>query len=330
MAASTSTSTSFKQTTQGTKSLTKSFKRQAQLLQAQANAREQGRQNLQFQLDNAKKRNKDTRRSVIKDLLAGDRTARLGYDRAEEDSTANLGITAASSRLNRAREGSNALAELSNNQGGLTDKIKAMAASVRNMKTNIEGGVSDYANAITSVNNSLGDMNTSTQTNINNALREQNTQDAQAFAEWSAGQQQAYADIVDLQGQKAAAHETMADTLAKHISKSKSTGTTDVVSNQTDSLQQTKQSRKQIKNVKRDIGASTDAANRLAAQMGQTFTDPIMTIDQMNAEEADPSMRYTAAAMKQNKSNLDELANAGTLRKVKDAEGSKLRKKLVA
>jgi hypothetical protein len=41
-------------------------------------------------------------------------------------------------------------------------------------------------------------------------------------------------------------------------------------------------------------------------------------------------MRYTAAAMKQNKSNLDELANAGTLRKVKDAEGSKLRKKLVA
>jgi hypothetical protein len=49
-----------------------------------------------------------------------------------------------------------------------------------------------------------------------------------------------------------------------------------------------------------------------------------MTIDRMNA--TDPARAFRAAEMKANKSNLDELANAGTLRKLAGPEGSKLRK----
>jgi hypothetical protein len=267
----------------------------------------------------------------------------LGYDRSEEDATGNLGETTASSILNRAREAGNAMSEVSNLQGGETDRIKAMAASIRAMRSNIVGGVNDYASAITSINNSLGDLNTSNRTNINNALREQNIQDAQAFSEDLAGQQQAFADKVDLYGQKGAAHEQIADTLATKISKissqessstsssgtSSSTSTTGS-SSQFDDIKQNKRSRKAVKLAKQSFGLAGAEAYKLADAMGQTFNTPITTIDQMNAEETDPYMKYADAAMKENRSNLDELSNSGTLRKMKAPEGSKLRKKLVA
>jgi hypothetical protein len=338
-----STKSSYTSKTRGSKNLIKPQKRQAQLLGVQIDAREKGRLNLKNQLDNAFARNKANRRSVVADLLAGQRTAMLGYDRSEEDATGNLGETTASSILNRAREAGNAMSEVSNLQGGETDRIKAMAASIRAMRSNIVGGVNDYASAITSINNSLGDLNTSNRTNINNALREQNIQDAQAFSEDLAGQQQAFADKVDLYGQKGAAHEQIADTLATKISKissqesssTSSSGTssstsTSGSSSQFDDIKQNKRSRKAVKLAKQSFGLAGAEAYKLADAMGQTFNTPITTIDQMNAEETDPYMKYTDAAMKENKSNLDELSNSGTLRKMKAPEGSKLRKKLVA
>lgn len=319
--------TKYKQTIKGNKDAAAAFQRQADLLAKQIRARNQGRKNLTGQYKNARTRNRATRRSVVKDLLGGFRTAQEGYDRAEEDATANLGTTTASSRLNRAREGSNAMAEIANMGGGITDKIKAMGASLRALNSNLQGGASDYQNAVTNINNSLGDLNTNTETNINNELRQENVNNAQAFAEWSAGNQQAYADLVDLYGQQGATYESMAEALADKKSKTKSSGTKSVKSTQEDYLDHNDESRAAIRNVLGANAGSANAANQLAAWMGRTFTDQIKTIDQMNAESGDDFVR---AAMKENQSNLDEVGNGGSLRKLADAEGSKLRKTVQA
>lgn len=326
------TSTSSKQTIKGSKEQAATFQRQAELLAKQIAARKRSQYELGKQRDNAFKRNKDTRRGVAKDLLSGFRTSQAGYDRSEKDNESNLGTVAASSRLNRAREGGNAMAELSNLQAGETDRIKGMAASIRGLKSNLDAGVSDYANAITGINNSLGDLNTSTATNLNNALREENTNDAAAFAEWSAGRQQAYADLVDLYGQKGAMHEQAADALADKVSKVKgksNTLGTKSTTKQEDDIKYGKKGKKEIELAKGAFASSAWEANKLADQMGRTFKTTTRTIDQMNASETDPNMRYAAAAMKQNQSNLDDLSNAGTLRKLAGPEGSKLRKKLL-
>lgn len=322
--------TKYKQTIEGNKDAAAAFQRQADLLAAQIRAREAGRKNLVSQYRNARTRNATTRRSVVKDLLTGFRTAEEGYGRAETDATSNLGTTTASSRLNRAREGSSAMAELSNMQAGETDRIKGMAASLRNMQANLQGGANDYGSAITSINNSLGDLNASTQTNINNELRQENVNNAQAFSEFSAGNQQAYADLVDLYGQRGAAYESMADALVDKISETKSSGTKNVKVTQEDEYDTNPESRAAVRGAEANFASSGQAAQNLAAWMGRTFTDQIKTIDQMNAESNDPNMRFQAAAMKANQSNLDELANAGTLRKLAAPEGSKLRKKEVA
>ena len=325
--------TSSKTKVKGSKEAAAAFQRQAKLLHDQAAARKRSLGELGKQLDNAKSRNKDTRRSTIADLLGGFRTSSEGYDRSEKDNEGNLGITAASSRLNRAREGANAMAEVANLGGGLTDRIKAMAASIRNMKGNLDGGANDYASAITQINNSLGDLNTSTTTNINNALREENANDASAFAEWSAGQQQGYADLVDLYGQLGAAHEQAADALADKKSSVKgktNTKGTKSSTTQTDDIKYGKKGKKELGYAKKAFGYSAANANKLADQMGAIFTDKAKTIDEMNAEEADPMMHFARAQLKKNQSNLGDLSNAGTLRKLSDAEGSTLRKKLIA
>lgn len=322
--------TTYKQTIKGNKDSSKSHERQANLLGRLVKAREEGRLNLDAQLANARTRNDNTRRSTVKDLLNQFESSKTGYDRAETDSESNLGEVASSSRLNRAREGMSATAEVSNMGGGITDRIKAMGPSIRNMKANMDGGANDYASAITGINNSLGDLNTGVTTNINNSLREQNQQNASAFGEYQSGQQQAYADIVDLYGQQGSAYEQMADALKDKTSVSKSKGTKNIKSTQTDSVKYGKSAKGALTKAQSSFDKSGDAAYKLADAMGATFTEEAQTIDQMNAGELDPSMRFTAAAMKQNKSNLDELANGGTLRKIADAQGSSLRKKAVA
>lgn len=320
--------TKYKQTIKGNKDAAAAFQRQADLLAKQIKARNQGRKNLTKQYSNARLSNRNTRVQVVKDLLAGFRTAQEGYDRSEKDAAGNLGTVTSSSRLNRAREGSNAMAEIANMGGGITDKIKAMGASLRGLNANLQGGANDYGNAITSINNSLGDLNTGTQTNINNELRQERTNNAQAFAELSAGNQQAYADLVDLYGQQGATYESMAEALADKKSNTKSSGTKSVKSTQEDELDHNDESRAAIKQVLGANAGSANAANQLAAWMGRTFTEQALTIDQMNAQAGNPANRFTAAAMKENQSNLDELGNGGSLRKLADAEGSKLRKRV--
>lgn len=322
--------TSYKQTIKGSKDKASSHKRQAELLDDLIKARNKGRKNLDKQLKNANARNADNRRSVVKDLLGGFKTAREGYDRSEVDNNANLSTVTEGSRLNRAREGTSAMAELSNMQAGETDRIKGMAASIRGLKANLDGGVGDYASAITGINNSLGDLNASVKTNINNALREENQQDAAAYGEYTAGQQQAYADMVDLYGQKGSAYEQMADAMKDTTSVSKSSGTKNITSTQTDTARYGTGAKGVLRQAERANDRSADMANKLAGAMGKTFTEKTMTIDQMNARETDPAMRFAAAEMKKNRSNLDDLANAGTLRKLAGPEGSKLRKKEVA
>jgi len=322
--------TKYKQTIKGSKDAAKTFQRQAELLRQQIKARQRSRTGLVNQYRNARLRNDSLRKSRVTDVLGGFNTALEGYNRSEKDATANLGATVGESRLNRAREGTSAMAELSNMQAGETDRIKGMAASIRALKINVDQGVSDYANAVTSINNSLGDLNTSTRTNINNELREQNSNNAQAFAELSAGQQQAYADLVDLYGQMGSAHEEAAMALADKKSSTTSSGTTSIKSTQKDSIKQNKRSRREIDLAKQSFKGSAQNANYLADQMGKTFTDQIQTIEQMNAKEANPLKRFNAAAMKQNQSNLDELENRATLKKLAAPEGSKLRKKVLA
>lgn len=320
--------TKYKQTIKGSKEAAASFQRQAALLQAQIAAREAGRQNLIKQYTNARSRNAETRRLEVKDLVEGFRTAEEGYERSEGDAEAALGEVTSSSRLNRVREGMSAMAEVANMQGGLTDRIKAMAASIRGMKANLDGGANDYGQAMTSINNSLGDLNTSTRTNVNNSLRQQNQSDAQAFAEYSAGHQQAYADLVDLYGQQGAAREEAALALADKKSESKSSGTKSVKSTQYDKIDHNDASRAELALVGQSYAGSAAAARSLAAWQGATFTGKALTIDQMNASLGSSEDRFEEAAMKENQSNLGQLANAGTLQKLTDAEGSKLRKKV--
>lgn len=322
--------TSYKQTIKGSKSAAASYARQAKMLKGLIAARTKGRQNLTKQYDNARLRNENTRKSTVKDLLSGFSSAQEGYARSGKDAESTLGIAADSSRLNRAREGASAMAELSSMQAGETDRIKGMSASIRGMKANQDGGLNDYASAMTNINNSLGDLNSSVSTNISNALREQNTNDASAFGEYSAGRQQAYADLVDLYGQQGSAFEQMADAYSTKKSNTKSTGTKHIKTTQTDRTVATGLSKKAVKDAKKAFGNSELSADRLARVMGQKFTDPIMTIDNMNAAETDPTMRFNAAAMRENRSNADELSNAGTLRKLAGPEGSRLRKKDVA
>lgn len=327
------TSTSSKTTIKGSKETAATFQRQAELLRKQIEARNRSRYELKKQFQNAVVRNKDTRRGAVADLLKSFRTAQEGYNRSEKDAEGNLGITTASSRLNRAREGANAMAELSGMQAGETDRIKGMAASIRSMKSNLDNGANDYASAITGINNSLGDLNSSTSTNINNALREENTNNASAFAEFSAGQQQAFADLVDLFGQMGAAHEQAADALATKTSSVKgktNTLGTKSKSTQSDKIKYGSKGQKEIDAAKASFGSSAKAANELADQMGKTFGFKTLRIDQMNSLETDPNMRYNAAAMKENQSNLDDLSNAGTLRKLAGPQGSTLRKRTLA
>lgn len=318
--------TKYKQKIKGSKDAAAPHLRLAAMLQEQARAKEAARRNLKKQYINARSRNRVSRRRTVSDLVRGFSSAREGYDQAESDATANLGTVTNSSRLNRARENASAMAEIANMGGGLTDRIKAMAPAVRNLKANLDGGVNDYANAITGLNNSLRDLNSSTETNINNALTQENVSNAQAFAEWSAGNQQSYADMVDLFGQRGAALEEAAMALADKKSSSKSSGTKSVKSTQEDEIDHNDASRAQIRGVEQAQRQAVLAARNLAAWQGQTFKDQYVTIDQMNAETANPGLQFTRAAMKENQSNLDELANAGTLKKLADAEGSKLRK----
>lgn len=322
--------TSYKQTIKGNKDAAASHKRQAALLAKLIAARKKGLGNLDAQLANARQRNANTRRSTVKDLLGQFESSKEGYDRSTTDAESNVGEVAGSSRLNRAREGTSAMAELSNMQAGETDRIKGMSASIRGLKANLDGGANDYAAAVTNINNSLGDLNTGVTTNINNSLREQNQQDASAFAEHTAGLQQGYADLVDLYGQHGSAWEQAADAQTNKKSVMKSKGTKNVTATQTENWDTTKGSRSAVKHAKSSFDKSAGAANLLADAMGRTFTEEALTIDEMNAQEADPTMRFTAAEMKQNRSNLDELENAGTLRKLAGPEGSKLRKKVVA
>lgn len=195
--------TTYKQTIRGNKATAASHQRAADLLGKQAAHRRRGMLGLQKQYKNALSQITATRKSVVRDLVAGQKTALEGLDRSESDAKSNLGEVGSSSRLNRAREGASAMAELSNLQAGETDRIKGMAASIRNMKVNLDGGASDYANAITSINNSIGELNTNTTTNINNALRDQHSNTSQAFGEYLTGKQQGYSDLVDLYGQQA-------------------------------------------------------------------------------------------------------------------------------
>lgn len=315
--------TTYNQTVRGNRRNAKTFERQAALLDRQIKARREGRRNLRGQYDNALLRNEATRKSVVDDLLNGFKTAIAGYDRSTVDAESNLGTTASDSVLNRAREGASAMSELSSMQAGETDRIKAMGASLRNMRANLQGGTSDYANALTGINNSLGDLNSSVTANINNALREQNTNDAAAFTEFSAGRQQAYADLVDLYGEQGAMYEQAADAYADKNSKTKSRGTKNITVTQTDTTRYGKRGREAIDAAELAFDKSGDAADRLAELQGATFTDGIMTIDQMNAEGG---QTFTPAILKQNRSNLSDLANAGTLRKLASAEGSSLRK----
>ena len=322
--------TSYKQTIHGSKAEAASHQRQADLLGKLIKARNKGRKNLSKQLSNARVRNRDTRKGAVKDLLGQFASSKLGYDRSETDNDSNLDTSTGAAKLNRAREGTNALSELSNLQAGETDRIKGMSASIRGLKANLDSGVNDYATAITGINNSLGDLNTNITTNINNTLREQNQQDASAFGEFQAGQQQAYADLVDLYGQQGSAYEQAADALATKTSKSNSSGTKHIKSSQHDSTSYGKGGKKMIKGAKGSFKNSAKMANDLAGVMGKTFTEKTLTIDQMNAQESDPNGRFYAAEMKDNRSTPDELANAGTLRKMAAPEGSKLRKKDVA
>jgi uncharacterized phage infection (PIP) family protein YhgE len=162
--------TTYNQTIKGHPAAAATHKRQANLLGRLITARKQGQTNLAGQYTNARARNLATRKSVVGDLLAGFNTAKEGYERSNTDAEANLGATTSASALNRAREGSNAMSELSNMQAGETDRIKGMSASIRAMKANMDNGASDYATAMTSINNSLGDLNTNVTSNINNAL----------------------------------------------------------------------------------------------------------------------------------------------------------------
>lgn len=315
--------TSYNQTVRGNKDNAATYSRQAELLQRLIDARKHGRKTLKSQYTNAKMRNAATRKSVVDDLLNGFNTAVAGYDRSEKDAEANVGQTTSSSQLNRAREGAAAMTELSNMQAGETDRIKGMAAALRNMKANLDGGASDYASAMTGINNSLGDLNSSVTSNINNALREENTNNASAHTEWLAGRQQAYSDLVDLYGEQGAAYEQQADALADKNSVTHSKGTKHVTVTQTDKTKYGKKGRAAIDDAKFAFDKSGDAADRLAELQGNKFTDPIMTIAQMNAQ-AGPN--FIPAQTRANKSNLDDLANAGTLRKMATAEGSLLRK----
>lgn len=315
--------TSYNQTVRGNKQNAAAFERQAELLQQLIKARRQGRKNLKGQYDNALDRNRATRQSVVGDLLNGFNTAAAGYDRSAADADANLGTAASDSVLNRAREGASAMAELSSMQAGETDRIKAMGASLRNMRANLEGGTSDYASAMTGINNSLGDLNSSVTANVNNALREENASNASAFQEYSAGQQQAYADLVDLFGEQGSAHEQAADAYADKNSKTKSRGTKNITVTQTDKSRYGKDGNAALDQAELAFDKSGNAADRLAELQGNMFTDPIMTIDQMNVGIG-PS--FTPASLKANRSNLDDLANAGTLRKLASAQGSTLRK----
>lgn len=321
--------TSYNQTIKGSKDSAATHKRQAELLARLIKARKQGRRNLRTQYTNAQLRNKNTRKSVVGDLLNSFKTAQAGYDRSTKDATGNLGTTASSSILNRAREGANAMSELSNMQAGETDRIKGMGASLRGLKANLDGGASDYASAITSINNSLGDLNSSVTSNINNALRQENTDNAAAFGEYSAGQQQAYADLVDLYGQQGSAYEQMADALADKNSKTNSSGTKHITTTQTNDIRYGSGGKLAINNAEDAFDSSAAAADKLAELQGLTFKDKIMTIDQMNASLKNPNNRFTEAEMKKNLSNLDSLANAGTLRKLEGPQGSKLRKRAV-
>lgn len=321
--------TTYNQTIKGSKVASATHKRQAELLQRLINARRQGEQNLIGQYTNARARNEATRKSVVSDLLNGFGTAKAGYDRSTKDTEGNLGTTATSSILNRVREGANAMSELSNMQAGETDRIKGMAASLRGLKVNLDSGTSDYASAITSINNSLGDLNSSVTSNINNALREQNTNDASAFGEYTAGRQQAYADLVDLYGQQGAAYEQVADTVANKTSKMVSSGTKNVTATQTDTIKYGKLGNQALNQAKSAFDSSGDAADQLAKLQGEKFTEGIMTIDQMNAA-SDPSQRFAEAELKKNLSNLSSLSNAGSLRKLAGPEGSTLRKRTTA
>lgn len=321
--------TKYKQTIKGSKELAAAFQRQADLLDRQFKERARSGRGLDLQLRNAYARNSALRKSRQADILLGNKSALEGYDRAETDAISNLGTATEGSRLNRAREASNSMAEVANLGGGLTDRIKAMVPAIRNMAANVGNAVNDYASAVTGLNNSKSDLNTNTRTNLNNELREQNASNAAAFAEWSAGHQQRYADLMDISGQRGSALEEAAMALADKKSSTKSKGTKNVKSTQKDSIDHNDASRAVLKKVDTAFDHSAWASGRLADQMGRTFTSPILTIDQMNAESSNPNMKFTEAAMSQNQSNLDELENAGTLRKLKDAEGSKLRKRAV-
>lgn len=319
--------TSYVQTIKGNKAEANTHRRQVRLLRRLARARREGMSNLRGQYDNALKRNADIRRLEVADLLGGFRTAQEGYDRSNTDAESNLGSTVSGSQLNRAREGMNAMSELSNMQAGETDRIKGMAASLRNMQVNMQGGASDYSNAITSINNSLGELNSTIRTNINNSLRGEDANNAQAFGEWTAGLQQGQSDLVDLYGQMGAEYEQVADSLATKTSKQNSTGTDHIKSTQTNTTTyKGTGGKKALGGAKDAFSKAAAAADKLADLQGRKYTGTALSIDQMNALEADPNMRFEEAAMKANQSNLDDLANGGTLRKLAAPEGSKLRK----
>lgn len=318
--------TSYSQTIKGNKATANSHRRQARLLRRLAKSRREGMQNLRGQYQNATARNRKTRELEVADLLGGFKTAKEGYDRTTKDATGNLGTNVASSQLNRAREAQGAMAELSNMQAGETDRIKGMAASIRGMKANMDGGAADYASAITGVNNALGDLNSTVRTNINNSLRAEDSANASAFGEWTTGLQQGQSDLVDLYGQLGAEYESVADALATKTSKTNSTGTDHIKSTQTDTtIYKGTGGKKALGNANAAFDKAGDAADALADLQGRKYTGQALTIDQMNAKLG-AGNGFTDAAMKANESNLDELANAGTLRKLAGPEGSKLRK----
>ncbi len=321
--------TSYVQTIKGDKATANTHRRQVKLLQRLAQSRRAGMKNLRGQYQNATGRNAENRRLEVADLVGGFKTSLAGYDRSTKDAETNLGTTTAGSQLNRAREGMNAMAELSNMQAGETDRIKGMAASVRGLQANLTGGASDYASAITSINNSLGDLNSTVRTNINNSLRAEDANNAQAFGEWTAGLQQGYSDLVDLYGQIGAEYEQVADSLATKTSKQNSTGTDHVKSTQTNTTTyKGTGGLKAIKNAQGAFGKAGDASDTLADLQGRAYKGDALTIDEMNAKLS-ADQRFTEAAMKENRSNLGDLANAGTLRKLAGPEGSKLRKAAV-
>ena len=320
--------TSYVQTVHGNRKVADAHQRQADLLGQLIKSRQKGARQLKKQYKSAVRRYREVRKSTVADLIAGQKSAAEGYDRSQSDAEANLGNAASASVLNRAREGSHAMAELSNMQAGETDRIRGMSASLRNMKANLDGGASDYANAMTSINNALGDLNTTVSTNINNALREENASRAQAFAEHTAGLQQAQSDLVDLYGQQGSAYEQVTDALATKTSKTRSSGTKHVKSTQTDTTAYGKGSRSALRKAKKAFDNSADASRRLARLQGRTYKGKIKTIDEMNAG-LDLADRYKSLEARENRSNLDDLANAGTLQKLAAPEGSTLRKKVV-